>query len=49
MIGEDVAAKTLADDFLGKGTKVRKLTDVFEDHNKEMAVEFAPMTLLRYQ
>jgi len=53
MIGEEITAKTLADDFLGKGTKVRKLTDVFEDHNKEMAelvgVEFAPMTLLRYQ
>jgi len=53
MIGEDVTAKTLANDFLGKGTKVRKLTDVFEDHNKEMAelvgMEFAPMTLLRYQ
>lgn len=53
MIGDEVTAKTLADDFLGKGSKVRKLVEVFEDHNREMAelvgIEFAPMTLLRYQ
>jgi len=53
MLGEEVTAKSLADDFLGKGRKVRKLTEVFESHNKEMAelvgIEFAPMTLLRYQ
>ncbi|WP_443938845.1 site-specific integrase [Pedobacter sp. MW01-1-1] len=53
MLGEDVTAKRLADDFLGKEKKARKLTEVFESHNKEMAelvgIEFAPMTLLRYQ
>ncbi|WP_426330038.1 site-specific integrase [Pedobacter sp. R-06] len=53
MAREDVTAKSLADNFLGKGTQVRMLTDVFEAHNNEMqqlvGIEFAPMTLLRYQ
>jgi hypothetical protein len=30
MAREDVTAKSLADNFLGKGTQVRMLTDVFE-------------------
>ncbi|WP_240916421.1 phage integrase SAM-like domain-containing protein [Pedobacter sp. HDW13] len=53
MLGEQVTAKSLADDFLGKDRKIKKLTEVFEEHNREMAalidIEFAPTTLLRYQ
>lgn len=53
MLGEQITAQSLADEFLGKGRKIKKLTEVFEEHNSEMTeligIEFAPMTLLRYQ
>ena len=37
MLGEQITAKSLADDFLGKDRKIKKLTEVFEEHNREMA------------
>ncbi|WP_426330051.1 site-specific integrase [Pedobacter sp. R-06] len=50
---EELTAQTLMDEFLGKKHRIRKLKEVFEAHNKEMealvGIEFAPMTLLRYQ
>jgi len=53
MCNDDITAKNLMDEFLGKDRKARKLTEVFEEHNRQMAeligIEFAPMTLLRYQ
>jgi len=53
MRGEEVTAKNLMDEFLGKDQKAHQLTQVFEEHNRQMAelvgIEFAPMTLLRYQ
>ncbi len=53
LLNEDLTAQNLMDEFLGRGQKVRKLREVFTMHNEEMAtlvgVEYAPMTLLRYQ
>lgn len=53
MRDEDITAESVMNEFLGKSIKVRMLTEVFEMHNKEMkellGIEFAPMTLLRYQ
>ncbi|MFC3562787.1 site-specific integrase [Pedobacter jamesrossensis] len=53
MLGQEINAESLMDEFLGKSDKSRKLTEVFEDHNKEMKElvgrDFSRMTLLRYQ
>ncbi|RBQ08986.1 site-specific integrase [Pedobacter miscanthi] len=53
LMDELITAQTLANQFLGKTDKPRMLTEVFQDHNDEMealvGIEFAPMTLLRYQ
>jgi len=50
---EELTAQTLMNEFLGKKHRIRKLKEVFEAHNQEMealvGIEFAPMTLLRYQ
>ncbi|WP_316826107.1 site-specific integrase [Pedobacter miscanthi] len=53
MADEDATALNLMDELLGRSYKVRKLTEVFEDHNDRMKAlvgsEFSKMTLLRYQ